>query len=573
MRFNKTPAALAAASLALGLVGQALAGETIEFGDGYKFDWRVTGTATLSNRVKDADPLLSSRSTNASGNDGNNNFWKGASTARRLALNLDSKLSKGDSGFVLSASTFYDEAYQQLNNNNPAASNPGGLNKPAPFNAFTAEAERMHGGYSRILDAYAYTAINTGAAGRLTVRAGRHVVSWGEALFFPGISLAQGPADGTKTGVPGTETKDQLLPEDQISMTLEVTPRLSLLAHAQFNWHPTLAPAPGSFLSTSDATGDGATCLGPHTAIPAINGLFPGFNGCSFGVRGADIKPPKTGQWGVGTRYRVTEETELGLYYLNYHDRTPLPEINAMTPGVAIPAALQASFGGITQIGNGSYRIRYFDNIKLLGASFNTTFGPLVLAGEASHKQGAPALINALVNPASGATIATPTRADVTQINLNAFYNIGRTKLADSAQLLGELAYVKVGNVEARKAIGAEAYPAAYGFTASNKLSFGTNEGLAVQGTLALGYPGVFEGWDLSVPISLSKQLKGRTLVGGVGGEGDTRYSVGATFTYNGNLSVGLTYQGYAGGASLDVTKYRPLADRDQVSLVAKYAF
>lgn len=573
MKFNKTLPALAAATFALGVAGQAQAGEVIEFGDGFKLDWRLTSTATVSSRIKDADPLLSSRTSNASGNDGNNNFVKGSATARRLALNLDTKVTKGDSGFVFSASGFYDDVYRRTNSNNPALSNPGGLNKPAPFNEFTSEARRMHGGYSRVLDAYAYTAMDTGGAGRLTVRAGRHVVSWGEALFFPGISLAQGPADGTKTGVPGTETKDQLLPEDQISATLEVTSRLSLLAHAQFNWHPTLAAAPGSFLSTSDATGDGASCLGPYATIPAVGALFAGYNGCSFGKRGADITPPKTGQWGVGTRYRVTEETELGLYYLNYHDRTPLPEINALTAGVAIPAPLQAAFGGITQIGNGSYRIRYFEDIKLLGASFNTTFGAVVLAGEVSHKQGAPALVNAIVNPATGASIATPTRADVTQVNLNAFYNVGRTSVADSMQLLGELAYVKVGNVEARKAIGTEAYPAAYGFTASDKLNFGTNHGLAAQGTLVLGYPGIFEGWDLSVPISLSKQLKGRTLLGGVGGEGDTRYSLGATFTYNSNFSLGVTYQGYAGSASLDVTKYRPLTDRDQFSVVAKYAF
>ena len=172
MKFTKTLPALAAASFALSLASAAHAGETIELGDGFKLDWRLTSTATVSSRIKDSDPLLSSRATNASGNDGDNNFAKGAATARRLALNLDSKITKGDSGFVFSGSGFYDDVYHRTNSNNPSPSNPGGLNKPAPFNEFTSDARRMHGGYVRALDAYAYTAMDTGGAGRLTVRAG-----------------------------------------------------------------------------------------------------------------------------------------------------------------------------------------------------------------------------------------------------------------------------------------------------------------------------------------------------------------------------------------------------------------
>ncbi len=562
------PVALAVLAALLG--GGASAGEAIEFGDGLKLDWRLMGTYTLSQRMKSADPVLAG---NAGSNDGNNDFKKGAFTANRLGLLLDTKLAKGDHGLVLSASSFYDDVYHGKNDNNGAANNPNKVNHPAPYDEFTAEARRYHGGYSRVLDAYGYTSFDAGAAGRMTVRAGRHVVSWGEALFFPGISLAQGPADGTKTGVPGTETKDQLLPEDQISATLEVNSRWSVLAQAQFNWHPTLAAAPGSFMSTSDGVGPGGSCLGPYSTIPAVGTVFSGFSGCSFGARGSDITPSKTGQWGLGTRFRVTEETELGAYYLNYHDRTPLPEINAFTPGTAIPASLQAAFGGITQIGNGSYRVRYFDNIKLLGLTASTTFGAVQMGGEISHKQGAPVLIDALVNPATGATIATPTRADITQFNVNAFYNVGRSPVADSMQLLGEFSYVKVSNVEARKAVGAEAFPAAFGFTASDKLNFKTDEGLAFSATLVLGYPGVFDGWDLTVPIAYSKQLMGRSLLGGVGGEGDERYSLGATFTRASNFSVGLTYLGYAGSASLDSKTSRLATDRDQLSVVMKYAF
>lgn len=557
-----SPVALAASLLCL--AGAAQAGEPIDFGDGLVLDWRVGTTYTLSSRLKSPDSVLAG---SAGANDGDNNFKKGALTANRLGVLVDTKLSKGSSGLVLSGSVFYDDVYHNSNDNT------GAVNKPGPRNEFTDEAQRYHGGYARILDAYGFTSFEAGDAGKMTVRAGRHVVSWGEGLFFPGISLAQGPADGTKTGVPGTETKDQLLPEDQISATLEINPRLTLLGHVQYGWHPTLAAAPGSFLNNSDGVGPGGSCLGPYSTIPVVPTLFAGFSGCSFGNRGPDVTPSDTGQWGIGTRYRVSDTTEVGLYYMNYHDRTPLPEINAFTPGTAIPVALRAAFGGIKQIGNGSYGIRYFDNIKLTGASFNTTLGSVAVAGELSYKQGAPVLVDTVVDPATKATLPTPTRADILQVNLNAFANLGRTPIAQSVLLLGEVSAVQVSNVAARKAPGADAFPAAFGFTASDKLSFGDKTAVAISGQVVLGYPGIMEGWDMTVPISLSHQIQGRSILGGVGGEGDTRYSLGVTFTRRDNLAITLNYLGYLGGASLNLPTYRGLTDRDQVSMVMKYTF
>lgn len=571
-----TPVAAAAALLAAAIPAQAF--EPIELGNGLKLDTRINLTYTLATRLKNADPVLKASSGN---NDGDNNFAKNALTANRVVAFFDGKLSKGDSGLVVSASSFYDDVYHQSNDNNPgngqagAGYNPNGVSKAPPFNEFTPEAKRYHGGYSRFLDAYGYTSFNIGES-RLNLRVGRHVVSWGEALFFPGISLAQGPADGTKTGVPGTETKDQLLPEDQVSFSYEVNPRWSILGHAQFNFHPTLAPAPGSYLNTSDGVGPGGSCLGPWAKLPAVPQVFNGFENCSFGQRGDDILPGKTGQFGIGTRLRVTDETELGLYYLNYHDRTPVPEINAFTPGTATPAFFNIAGN---QIGNGSYRVRYFDDVKLIGATFSTTFNIVTVAGEISYKDGAPVLVNTLVNPAApnspSSYIPNPTRGKVTQFNINGFSNLGRTPIADSTILIGELSYIHIGKLDPRKAPGVENFPAAQQafFPASDVPSFDTKDAVAVSFTASLGYPGVFEGWDLTVPISYSQQIKGRTLVGGVGGEGDKRYSVGATFTFRGNLQIGLSYLGFLGDADLALKTNRLLVDRDQLSLVAKYSF
>lgn len=148
-----TPVAVAVSLLA---VGQApLAGEPIQFGDGYVFDWRVNTTYTLSTRLNDRDPLLAGSSGSSGSNDGNRNFDKGSLTGNRLGALLETKLSKGASGLVVSASAFYDDVYHKANDSNPgtglpnAGFNPDGISKPAPFNEFTDQARRYHGEIGR----------------------------------------------------------------------------------------------------------------------------------------------------------------------------------------------------------------------------------------------------------------------------------------------------------------------------------------------------------------------------------------------------------------------------------------
>lgn len=525
MKYHPHLKSITLAVMALTLMETVQAGtEPIDLGNGLTFDWKLSTTYALSQRMKNPSPLLAG---DAGSNDGNNNFKKGALTANRLSALFESTLAKGDTGFVFSASSFYDGVYHRSNYN------PGPVNKPGAVNEFTAEARKYHGGYSRVLDAYAYTAFDFGKDSRATLRLGRHAVNWGEALYFPNIAMAQGPFDGTKSGVPGTETKDQILAEDQLSASIRVTPRWSLMGQVQYNFHPTLAAAPGAFMSTSDGTGYGATCLDPY---------IPGSNYCPYGERGPDIKPGKTGQWAIGTRYRVTDGTEVGLYYMNYHDRTPLPEIDFSARNY-----------------DATYRIRYFEDIKLLGGTVSTTFGPVSAYTEFTYRKGAPVLVG---------DAAVATRGNIAQLNVGGFYNIGRSPIADSMLFLGEISAVKIGGITPRGATGLEGV-----IPVSNKPYFETKSGLAMSGTLVLEYPGIIDSWDLMIPISYSQQLRGRTILGGVGGQGDKRYSIGASFTKNSNLTIDVTYVGNIGKASLDVKKERMETDRDQLSVSMKYVF
>lgn len=561
----------------------AQAFETIEFANGAALETRINMTYTLSARMEDRDDLLAAASGS---NDGNNNFDDGSLTSNRVAFLFDGKLSKRlggaqELGAVLSATAFTDYSYQTSNDNDPgnglpgAGFNPNGVNKKPRFNEFTSQAEFYHGGYGRLLDAYVYGSFDIGST-RLSARLGRQVVNWGEALFFPSIGLAQGPSDGTKAVVPGTEVKEILLPEDQVSLSFEATPDWSLLAHWQFQFQETLSPAPGSYFNTSDSVGPGGRCLTPWTSVAPIAPLgFPGYTGCAFGKRGDDILPSDTGQWGVGTRYRITSATELGIYYLNYSDRIPVPEINAFTPGPFAASPVAA----LRPLGSGSYNIRYFEDVELIGATASTSFGVVSVAAEVSYKDGAPVLVNTLVNPAApnnpASYIPNPTEGKLTQANLNAIANFGRTRLAPMTILTGEVSYVHVGTLDARQAPGVENLPPAQQafFPASDVASFDTDDAFAISASGSFSYPNLFEGWDLGVNLAYSQQIEGRTITGGVGGEGDMRYSVGFNFTRLSNLQLGLTWLGFLGDAETDLKESRLLTDRDQLSFIAKYLF
>lgn len=497
-------------ALCLTFIASSLqAAETINLGDEVTLDWKGNVTYSAAMRLEDPDPILAAKSS------GDRNFDKHDMTANGLYLLLEGHLRWKDFGFVASVSTFYDHVYQD--------------------DKFSDDAQKYHGGYTRLLDFYGYTAFPFGEYGYADIRVGRHVVAWGEGLFFPSISLAQGPTDGIKALVPGTETKDILLPEDQVSMQLEVTPELSLLAHWQFNWQETLVPEPGTFFSTSEAVGEGATCLTQAPGEP-----------CVVASRGANIEPGKTEQWGIGTRYRVTDVSEVGLFFLNYSDRIPMVNLD-----------LSNMFIGQLP----EYNVVYFDDIKLYGLTYSTNVGIASIAAEVSYKDGAPVLVGT----------ALPTRGEILQTNLNTIVNFGRNALAESVTLTAEIAYVDIMDADKRNMTG---IPDGIPNPETNELYY-DDHGFAGAATLILSYPSFTEGWGLSVPIGYSGQFSGRTITGGVGGEGDHRARVGAELTHNQTgIQLALQYVGYFGDPDVDEpVKERTLSDRDNLSFTAKYSF
>lgn len=546
----------------------AMAAPTVTLGDDATLDFNATVNYGAAMRLNAPASVLVNGPVGAAGlsstinsDDGDRNFKRRSLTENRVSALLESDLKYRNYGLFARASMFYDDVYNSSNDNN----SPGTVNKSGDPREFTKGARDYAGRRARMLDVYAYGAFVFGES-KLNLRAGQQVVQWGEALYFPNIAGAQAPADATKANVAGAEVKDILLPTGQVSAQFAVTPSFSVLAYYQYKYKPTEISPAGTYFSYADMIGPGGdriyTMANPLLANPATAAL-PGLPMMLAATRGADIRPGNSGQYGVGVRFRPEAKTEVGLYYLRYHDKNPTVQTNfgvaTLYPGLPaaqIPAITSLALPPAYQFLPVSYQVKYFDGIRLAGATFSTQVFGISLAGEASMRDGAPVLVNTPAGP-------TASRSKSWQAQISAIKAIEKTPLSDSMILVAEIGTHRVSSVDAVM-MG----PASYNSLAATRSSWGYVVGPT------LSYTNVFGGWDMDMPITFQHLVRGVPAVAGsfgsLTGKGDKRLSAGLTFRYLSNLELGVAYNAFLGSAD---PALRPLADRDFVSFNVKYRF
>lgn len=520
----------AVASLAIAIAAASSydvqAGEQIRFDNGATVDWTLTTSYGIGTRLENADSRLLNGQANA--DDGNRNFDRNSLITNRFTALGEIILRKDNYGAVLRGSTFYDDVYHSQNDNN----SPGTVNKSGANDEFTSDAKRFSGGRSRFLDAYVFGDFDLYNNQRLGIKAGRHVVAWGEGLFYPGVNGVQGPVNVVNSGQPGVEVKDILLPVGQVSANWEINPDFGLSAYVQYEWKGNELNPVGSFLSTSDVTGPGAEFLSLG------GGLKANYAG--------DNEPRDSGQYGIRAMYRPTLTTELGLFHVRYHDRNPA--------GITLGDYTQP-FGPFGPTIPGSYTVEYIEDIKLTGMSFSTSVGDTQVGGEWSYRSGAPVTL-------AGGQLSTGSGQ---QMQLSFIRALGDMPWASSTTLLGEVVHVRADDVDK---LGTNK-----DYTYKTATTWQSKTATAYTLQAVLSYPGIFSGWDLSVPVNWSHVVEGNTPLKGTisAGQGDKRMSVGATFKYLGNLELNTTYVAYL--YTSDPTRNRMLGDRDYLTLSAKYSF
>lgn len=610
-RLAKLPLAV---SLASTLAAPAF-GVTFNIGEiEGQFDSSLSVGASWS--VRGADPDLIGVNNGGQGlsqttDDSRQNFKRGETFSKIFKGIHDLELKYGDTGVFVRGKYWYDfelkdesRLFKDISDNN------------------RKEGAKSSG--AQILDAFVYH--NYAIADQPgSVRLGKQVVSWGESTFIQNSINSINPVDASAFRRPGAEIKEGLIPVNMFYVSQSLTENLSMEAFYQLEWDQTVVDNCGTFFAQPDIIADGCDdnlrLLTNNLAAGAgINAGLPGtaldINQNSEGTlvrRGPDRDARDDGQWGTAFRYFSPElDTEFGLYFMNYHSRTPV--FSASAPGQAVYTAA-AGFGQLAPLvvaGNSQYFLEYPEDIRLYGMSFSTTLPTgTSWAGELSYRPNAPVLFNttdilfAGVNPLGGlfanASLIDGTvggevngyrRKEITQFQTTFTHFFDQVMGASRLTLVGEIGVVHVGGLESSnntrygrdpiygpgplaatgaintcQALNQTTIQGAVGnanFENLNKYceddGFVTSTAWGYRARAIWDYPDVFAGVNLKPSVSWSHDVDGYG-PNGLFGEGNKAISLGLDADYQNTYTASLAYTDFFGG------KYNTAIDRDFVAL------
>jgi hypothetical protein len=571
-------------------VGFAAPAQAVNFNIGEiegQFDSSLSVGASWSMRSPDRDligPNNGGQGQSQTGDDGRLNFKKGETFSKIFKGIHDLELRYRDTGVFVRGKYWYDF---ELKDEHRLFKDIDDHNRKEGAKSAGAE----------ILDAFIY---HNYAIGDLpgTVRVGKQVVSWGESTFIGNSINSINPIDAAAFRRPGAEIKEGLIPVNMLYLSQGLTDRLSMEAFYQLEWDQTIADNCGTFFSTADVAADGCDS-GYHVGSPAIAGLEPvaagagqGFRVDDEGViipRAGDRDARDSGQWGAALRW-LGDETEYGLYFMNYHSRTPI--VGTQNAGLATLAALPGIIGtaegivpgsgaGLAQsvmLGNGRYFLDYPEDIRLYGASFSTTLPTgTAWSGEISYRPNMPLQINttdltlSLVNPIAPGTSPVSAgpgednigyrRKEVTQVQTTFTHFFDQVMGAGRFTLVGEIGMAHVGGLESRDKMryGRDSLFGAYGFEGdTHGFVTSTSWGYRVRGLWE--YSNVFAGVNLKPNISWSHDVDGYG-PNGLFNEGSKAVSIGIDADYRNTYTASLSYTDFFGG------DYNIAVDRDFLAL------
>ncbi len=362
---------------------------------------------------------------------GNLNFDPGESFSKILKGTHELDVHYDNIGLFVRGMYFYDIA---MMDEDRAWSNQlsGTINDPCKDD----EAKKQVCRDVRLLDAFVYGDFDLGEM-PLSIRVGQQVISWGEStLISHGISEIN-PVDIARLKAPGAELKEAFIPFGAVWASLGVTENFNVEMFYQYTWEKTILPPPGSYFSTNDFAGDGGhfnnVSLG-FTGNPDmdLDFLLAGINQVGDLLRAgqitptqagamylayptkvtlrapgsqAELEPDDGGQYGLRLSWYLPElnETELSLYYVNYHSRRPLfTGVTSDFGPQSIGSDIQYIAGNQITADNlydnlsafSQVQLAYPEDIKMYAVSFNTTVGTTAVAGEVSYRQDEPLQID-----------------------------------------------------------------------------------------------------------------------------------------------------------------------------------
>ncbi|MDZ4079060.1 DUF1302 domain-containing protein [Hydrocarboniphaga sp.] len=554
----------AAATLLMGFLQSGIvAAADIETGiEGLKLRWDNTIKYTAAFRLEDPSQKVAASTANPNVDFGDLNF-DGGLINNRLDLLSELELSyKRAIGVRVSGAGWYDNVYRRddfdFPNEAPYSSLPnrqqaltGGAN-----DELASSARDVMGRKAEFFDAFVYGNLDFADGMKLSARAGRFTLVYGETLFLGanGIAAAQGPIDLIKLySIPNSQFKEIALPVGQVSSNLQINSNLSFGAYYQFDWRGLRLPASGSYFSPADFVGAGADLLLTPTGGAAN--------------RIANRSGRDHGQFGGRIKFRIPgSDIDYGLYAAQYDEKSPIPVLNATDA--------DGLYGG------GTYYLAYARDITVYGASLSTVIGETNVAGEISTRRNTP------LHPLGDLVISFDPTLDndrntpyalgnTLHLNLSAISVYPGSFAWDGASVIGEFAWNRLLSVDRNPTN--PAYPdGVLNTTHTRNASF-------VRVLFQPEYFQVLPNIDLQIPIGIGYGIDGRSAVIQISPEHGGDISVGISADYKRVWKAGLQlthYYGSAGpapsikaGETTFASYDQYYADRDFVSLSIRRSF
>ena len=396
-----------------------------------RFDWN--GYNAVSNVIypsADVWSLAQDGGYSTNGDLGNLSFDPGEAFSTQFVGLHELDINYGDFGFFARGFYFYDFA---LTDSDRDWENPITGVTVDPCRDPEARDELCRD--ARMLDFFAYADFYVGEV-PVSIRIGDQVVRWGESTFIQHGINTTNPVDVTRARAPGSELKEVFIPVGMVYASAAVTDTISIEGYYQYEYERSLLPVAGSYFATNDFAGEGGSFnliqLG-FTGNPDIDSdtLITQLNGIGDGLRSGAITPAQasqaylayptkvavrefsdgahdeasdSGQFGLKLSWFASDwnETEFGLYHINYHSQRPLVSGNTSNftaagigADINMLATTEITRQNLHQLDAFTEtRFAYPEDIKLYGLSFNTTVGETALAGEFSYRQDEPLQID-----------------------------------------------------------------------------------------------------------------------------------------------------------------------------------
>lgn len=494
----------------LGVCGSTWAFEIPTGIDDLEIHWDNTLKYNFGVRLQDQQRVIL-RSLNF--NDGDLNFHRGRIVSSRFddLSEFEVRYMK-DFGFRVSASGWYDPAYEELDDHSLLTSNSI-KNGRQTFTLSTVSDRLNRGPYGEVLDAFVYGKVNAGPI-PINIRVGRHTIYWGESISNnQSISYSQAPMDIMKAvGVPGSELKEVFRPLFQVSAVAQLTPSLFLAGQQYFQWEEYRNTPDGGYLAAGDIF-----TRGSRSILLAAGNFF---------LHGRDREPNAENAFGVSLRWSPPWLNGTGgVYYRRFADMVPSQTV--------------------LDLARKQYFFSYANNIDLYGVSLSQQILGFSVGTEFSFRHNMALasdpmkILPKMALPEHGTIDGA--RGDTYHMVINAARLFKKNPLYDTGTAVVELGW------SGYSSINHDRYDLFTGRTQRHGVDTADKNALGLLVSFSPQWLQVFPGMDLTMPIVWTGGIKGQTPVITGPAAGCGTYSMGLALDVKQRYTFTLSYVGYYG--------------------------